>query len=339
MNFDLNDEQRAIKDTARELLASRFKLDKVRELAESGSYDDAIWKEIGGLGWAGIAVPEEHGGQGLGIVELMLLCEEVGYACAPLPLFSSAAAGLVIASAGSDEQRERWLPELSSGQVTAGIPATAPEDDSVMIDADGAAVLAFDRGEGPRLAEPSEVEISGLDLIDRTRRYSQLSGEGGQEIPGEIDWALAAITIAFAGELTGLAQRAMEMAVEYARDREQFGRPIGAYQGVSHACAKMLYDVEEARSLTYYAAWCADAQPESLPLAASMAKARASEAAWDVAAASLQVHGGIAFTWEHDLQFFLKRARVSSGLYGTPRRHRNRVADIAGLGSLEPATA
>jgi alkylation response protein AidB-like acyl-CoA dehydrogenase len=131
----------------------------------------------------------------------------------------------------------------------------------------------------------------------------------------------------------------MEMAVEYARERQQFGRPIGAYQGVSHACAKMLYDVEESRSLTYYAAWCADAQPESLPLAASMAKARASEAAWDVASASLQVHGGIGFTWEHDLQFFLKRARVSAGLLGTARQHRDRVADIAGLGSLEPATA
>jgi alkylation response protein AidB-like acyl-CoA dehydrogenase len=138
--------------------------------------------------------------------------------------------------------------------------------------------------------------------------------------------------VAVAAELTGIAQRAMEMAVQYAKEREQFGRPIGSYQAVSHQCARMLYDTEEARSLTYYAAWAADAEPETLPLAASMAKARASDAAWNVAAASLQVHGGIGFTWEHDLQFWLKRARVDGELYGTARQHRDRVAELAGLG-------
>jgi alkylation response protein AidB-like acyl-CoA dehydrogenase len=143
--------------------------------------------------------------------------------------------------------------------------------------------------------------------------------------------------VALAGELTGLGQRAMEMAVDYAREREQFGRPIGAYQAVSHRCAGMLYDVEEARSLTYYAAWCADAEPESLPLAAHMAKARASEAAWSVASAALQTFGGIGFTWEHDLQFWLKRARVDRQLLGGPGQHRERVAELAGLGAAEPA--
>jgi alkylation response protein AidB-like acyl-CoA dehydrogenase len=124
----------------------------------------------------------------------------------------------------------------------------------------------------------------------------------------------------------------MDMAVEYAKEREQFGRPIGAYQGVSHACAKMLYDVEEARSLTYAAAWAADAEPESLPLAAAMAKARASEAAWDVCKAAIQVHGGIGFTWEHDLHFLLKRARADARLFGTAGQHKERVATLSGLG-------
>ena len=123
----------------------------------------------------------------------------------------------------------------------------------------------------------------------------------------------------------------MEMAVDYAKERQQFDRPIGAYQAVSHRCAEMLYDTEEARSLTYYAAWAADAEPESLPLAASMAKARASEAAWRVSAAALQVHGGIGFTWEHDLHFLLKRAKVGAELLGDPRMHRERVASLAGL--------
>ncbi len=140
------------------------------------------------------------------------------------------------------------------------------------------------------------------------------------------------MVVAVAAELVGLGQRAMEMAVEYAKEREQFERPIGAYQGVSHACAKMLYDVEEARSLTYAAAWAADAEPDSLPLAAAMAKARASEAAWDVCKASIQVHGGIGFTWEHDLHFLLKRARADAQLFGTAGQHKERVAALSGLG-------
>ena len=132
--------------------------------------------------------------------------------------------------------------------------------------------------------------------------------------------------VAIAAELTGVAQRALDMAVAYAKEREQFDRPIGAYQAVSHACAGMLYDVEEARSLTYYAAWAADAEPESLPLAAAMAKARASDAAWEVTKAAIQAHGGIGFTWEHDLHFLLKRARAGGQLLGTASEHRERVA-------------
>ena len=121
------------------------------------------------------------------------------------------------------------------------------------------------------------------------------------------------------------------MSVEYAKEREQFGRPIGAYQAVSHRLAGMLWEVEEARSLTYYAAWAADAEPESLPLAASMAKARASDAATAVTHDAIQTFGGIGFTWEHDIHFFLKRARVSAQLLGTARQHRERVAELAGL--------
>ena len=137
--------------------------------------------------------------------------------------------------------------------------------------------------------------------------------------------------VALAAELTGIAQRAMEIAIDYAKERQQFGRPIGAYQAVSHRCAQMLYDTEEARSLTYYAAWTADAEPETLPLACSMAKARASEAAWHVTNEALQTLGGIGFTWEHDIHYLLKRSRVSADLLGTSRQHRDRVASLVGL--------
>jgi alkylation response protein AidB-like acyl-CoA dehydrogenase len=170
-----------------------------------------------------------------------------------------------------------------------------------------------------------------IDAIDSTRSYATVGADAGEPLPGDIDAARDRIAVALAAELTGIAQRAMDMSVAYAKERHQFDRPIGAYQAVSHACAGMLYDVEEARSLTYYAAWAADAEPESLPIAAAMAKARASDAAWDVTKAAIQAHGGIGFTWEHDLHFLLKRARAGGQMYEPASRHRDRVAALAGM--------
>jgi alkylation response protein AidB-like acyl-CoA dehydrogenase len=331
MDFGFNDEQRAIKETAREMLAKRCPLAKVREAAEARSYDDALWDEIRQLGWPGIAITDEHGGQGLGVVELAILCEELGYACAPTPFLSTTAAGLLIAHAGSDDQRGRWLPGIASGEIT-GAAAATPGDEVIVSDADQAAVIVLPDGDGARLVAREDAEVEPLETIDATRRFARVFAAGGEPLPGDVTGAIGRVVAAVSAELTGIAQRAMEMAVEYAKEREQFDRPIGSYQAVSHRCAEMLYDTEEARSLTYYAAWTADAEPESLPLAASMAKARASEAAWRVSASSLQVHGGIGFTWEHDLHFLLKRAKVGAELYGDPRQHRERVATLAGLG-------
>ena len=329
MRFDFDDIQREIKDTARQFLGTRFKPEKVRELAESGSYDDALWREVSELGWPGIAIAEQYGGQGLGMVELMILCEELGQACAPLPFLSNACAGLVIEGAGSDEQKQRWL-----GAIAAGDGRGAFGDSDVLIDGEGAAcAVVYGADDEVRVVDLDGVALEPLDLIDATRRYSAPLGDGvGEPVPGAFAPATDRILIAVAADLVGVAQRAMEMAVEYAKDRKQFDRPIGAFQAVSHQCAEMLYDVEEARSLTYYAAWAADADPDSLPLAAAMAKARASEAAWAVCKASIQVHGGIGFTWEHDLHFLLKRARAGAQLFGTCGQHRERVAALAGLG-------
>ena len=329
MDFGLTDEQQAIKETAREMLAARCPLSKVREAAEARAYDDSLWAEICELGWAGIAIPEEHGGQGLGIVELAILCEELGYACAPAPFLSNAAAGLAIAGGGTDEQKQRWLPGIASGTQRAAA-ALDPEDPTLVADADGAVVLALPGAEAGRLVEPAEAEIEPLELVDATRSFARVSSSNGDPLATETGMYPA--MVALAAELTGLAQRATEMAVDYAKERQQFDRPIGAYQAVSHRCAEMLYDTEEARSLTYYAAWCADDEPDSLPLAAHMAKARASDAAWRVTASALQVHGGIGFTWEHDLHFLLKRAKVDAELLGDPRAHNERVASLVGLG-------
>jgi alkylation response protein AidB-like acyl-CoA dehydrogenase len=337
MNFDFNDEQREIKSTAREFLAARFKPERVRELAESGSpYDEGIWAQMCELGWPGIAIGEEHGGQGLGVVELVILQEELGYACAPTPMLSNAYAGAVIEAAGSDEQKARWLPGIASGEQRGAAEFTN-DGGAIVGAAAGAAVLVLAEGDGARLVESGDAQLERLDLIDTTRAYFRVSAEGGDSLPGEIAPAVDAGMVALAAELVGLSQRALEMATDYAKEREQFGRPIGSYQAVSHRLANMLYDTEEARSLTYYAAWCAGAEPESLPLAASMAKARASDAAASVTHNALQTFGGIGFTWEHDLHFLLKRANVGGQLLGTASQHRARVADLVGLG--EPAAA
>jgi alkylation response protein AidB-like acyl-CoA dehydrogenase len=333
VNFDLNDEQQEIQSIAKEFLADRFKAAKVRELAESRSYDDGLWRQMSELGWPGISISEDDGGQGLGMVELAVLLEQSGYACAPSPLLGSAGAALMISAAGSDEQRAEWLPKLASGEATGSFGGFADGESTLFCDLPTADVVVTFDGEGALVAPASEVEFEPIEAIDATRSYALVSDAAGERLPGDVDAGRDRLAVAIAAELTGVAQRALEMAVEYAREREQFGRPIGAYQGVSHRCAAMLLATEESRSLSYYAAWTADAEPESLPMAAAMAAARAGDAGWQVPASALQVFGGIGFTWEHDLQFWLKRGRVAGRMLGTPRDHRDRVADLSGLGS------
>jgi alkylation response protein AidB-like acyl-CoA dehydrogenase len=206
-------------------------------------------------------------------------------------------------------------------------------------DAEGASVLVLPQGEDGILVERAAADVKPIELIDSTRSYARVQASDGDLLSEAcVRRGGDRVMVAVAAELTGVAQRAMEMAVDYAKEREQFGRPIGSYQAVSHRCARMLLDTEEARSLTYYAGWAADAEPESLPLAASMAKARASDAAWRVTTSALQVFGGIGFTWEHDLHFLIKRARATGELMGTPHEHRDRVAGLVGLAAEPVAT-
>jgi alkylation response protein AidB-like acyl-CoA dehydrogenase len=336
VNFDFTDDQQAIKRTAKDMLAARFKPERVRELAEAGDYDDGAWKEMSELGWAGIFIDEEHGGQGLGIVELAILTEELGYALAPVPFLSNAAAGLALEHAGSDEQQERWLPGIASGEARGTVGLLKDGEARLVPDADSAEVIVLLSPDGSgTVVEASAAEVEPFDAMDRTRRFARVRSDGGDALPGDGQVALDRVVTALAAETVGVAQWAMEKAVEYARDRKQFGRAIGAYQAVSHRCAQMLLEVEGSRSAAYYAAWCADAEPESLSAAASMAKAYSSDAGWRVCGSSLQVHGGIGFTWEHDLHFFLKRAKTNAMLYGSAREHRERVAEL----TLEPASA
>ncbi len=322
-----------------DLLAQRFKPEAVRELAEAGRYDDAHWAELSELGWPGIFVDEEHGGQGLGTVELAILMEELGYSLAPVPFLSNVAAGLMLQHAGGDEQRSRWLGGIASGEARGTVGIVRDGAAPLVPDADSAELIVLlDDGAGAVYAA-SECEIEPVETIDATRRFARVAPTSAGDPLGEILPAWDRICAALSAELVGVCQRVLEMTVEYARERKQFERPIGAYQAVSHRCADMLRETESARSTTLWAAWAAEAEPETLPLAAAMAKALASDAGWNVTSSSLQVHGGIGFTWEHDLHFFLKRAKVDGALFGSAREHRERVAALSGLGAGAVAAA
>jgi alkylation response protein AidB-like acyl-CoA dehydrogenase len=333
MNFELTDDQRAIQRTAREFLADAYPPAEVRRLAyeTDRGFTDEGWAAICELGWPALLVPEEHGGLGLGVVELAVVQEELGVSLAPSPFLSTVAAAAVIADAGSDEQRARWLPALAAGEARGAV-ATVLDDVgwTAVPDADGADVIVVRENEAWALATDTSAEA--VEPLDATRRLWRVrAGSELDPLPGEGARAYDVVAVALAAESVGVARRAMDMAVQYAKEREQFGRPIGAYQAVSHACAQMLLEVEGARSTTLYAAWALDHEPESGPLAASMANAYASDAGWRVPAASLQVHGGIGFTWEHDLHLWLKRGKANAYLWGDARRHRDRVADHIGL--------
>ena len=372
MYFDLTDEQQAIRATAKEFLAARYKSERIRELADSDSgFERSDWDEMAELGWPGLALPEEWGGQGLGIVDLAVLFEEMGYALAPSPLFTNTIVGLALSLCGSDDQRERFLRPLASGKLR-GAPAlwdagsaahvgehtmeARADGDGVVLDGEKALVadaasadfFMVATADGRRHlvdAGAAGVTVVAEPSIDATRRLSSVRFEGvgvAAEDTMPADGAayfpvFHRLCVALAAESTGIAQRTMEMSVEYAKDRKQFDRPIGAYQAVSHRCAQMLLETENSRSAVYGAAWAADSEPESLPLAASTAKAYASDAGWRVPDAAIQVHGGIGFTWEHDLHFFLKRGKQNAAMFGDARWHREQVADLVLAGAAEPA--
>ena len=365
MNFGLNDEQQMLRAAAKDFLASRLSSEKIRALADSDdAFDETLWGEMAELNWPGLMVSEDDGGQGLGTVELAVLMEQAGYALLPGPLFSAMLAALELDAAASDEQRERYLAPLATGEMRGTIAlwdrggGWAPDDITLepersnggyvlnavklfVPDAATADFLIVGAANGLRLIvdrSAAGLTITPTPTIDGTRKQYAVKLDGvrvGEDAAfGDEDAFEAArhrAYIALAAEMTGIAQRTMEMAVGYAKERKQFGRPIGSYQAVSHRCAQMLLETEGARSTVYYAAWAADNEPDKAPIAASMAKSYASDAARRVAGSSIQVHGGIGFTWEHDLHFLLKRARVGAELLGDPRMHRERIATLVGL--------
>jgi alkylation response protein AidB-like acyl-CoA dehydrogenase len=322
MNFDFTDDQHEIRNTARDLLAKRSGWAQVRQYAEAGRYDDALWRELAELGWPGIAVAEEYSGAGLGVVELVILCEELGYVTAAVPLLGTVSAALILEHAGSDTQKERWLSELATG-VLRGAVGTS----ELLLDGDGADIAIVLAGERALIGTGG---IQPVKTVDPTRGYGRaVDLSRYEELPGEVALGVARAAVATSAELVGITRRALDMTVAYVTEREQFGRPIGAFQAVSHKCADMLIATEGARSATYFAAWAADAAPERLSEGGALAKAAASDAALQVTADTIQAHGGIGFTWEGDVHLLFKRAQLAAQHLGGSHTHRTRLAVLA----------
>ena len=322
MRFSLSDDQKAIRDAARSLLGAAAP--HRRAHAEQHTHDMQAWAQMRELGWPALAVPEVDGGLGLGIVELVVLAEELGYALVASPLLPSVMASLLIAHGGDRAQRGRWLPALASGDAL-GTVARRHGATAIGPDATAAAVIVIVEDTAAELLDAKQAQVTALRSIDLTRPFARIDGRG-MPLGQRVAHGLRAAEIALAAESVGVAARLLEMAVNYARERTQYGRAIGGFQAVSHACAEMYLRVESARSLVYGAAWAADHDATALPVAAAAATAHASESAWRVAADALQVHGGIGFTWEHDLHLYLRRARANMAWLGGPDLHRERVA-------------
>jgi alkylation response protein AidB-like acyl-CoA dehydrogenase len=378
MNFGFNEEQELLRSTARKFFENECSSTTVRALMDSAEGMTAdLWAKLAEQGWLGLTCPEAYDGMGLGLVDLVVLLEEMGRAVVPGPYFSTVLlGGQAILEAGSEAQKKEWLAQVANGSKRVTLAWLEP---SATLGAEGVTLAASEKGDGFLLsgtklfvpdAHTADAivvaartragagedgislflvprEVRGLDVkllptMDQTRKLCEVTLEdvkvGRDALLGPagagftpLTRVLDRATVALCAEMCGGAQKVLDMTVEYAKIRQAFGRPIGSYQGVKHRAADMLVDVENSKSITYYAAWALDEGVPEGPLATSMAKAYVSDAYRRVAAAGIQLHGGIGFTWEHDLHLYFKRAKGSEFTFGDATYHRERVAQLVNL--------
>jgi alkylation response protein AidB-like acyl-CoA dehydrogenase len=326
---------------------------------------EAMWKDMVQLGWLGLSLPEAHGGSGLGMVETAILLEELGRAAYPGPYVPTILAATAIELGGSEAQRRRWLPAIAAGSARGTVALLDAEIDwspeAITTRAERTARgwtlsgtkrfvpwahvadLLLVPARAPEgltlfLLEPASpglrlAPVSGMDLGTRWTSLTLDRAAAGEEAvvgaPGRAQPLLETLlrrgAVGAAAEMLGAARRSLDMSVDYAKVREQFGQPIGSFQAIRHKCAEMLLQVENAHGAVYYAAWALDAGADDQALAASVAKAYVSEAARRVCGEAIQVHGGIGFTWEYDLHLYFKRAKALEPMYGDPDHHRELI--------------
>ena len=350
MDFELTEEQAALREVSRGMLAVSCPPSLVRSLAAAGrDVDDKLWQRGAELGWTGLAIPEEYDGAGQGLVELCLVTEEIGRAAAPGAFADSALTGLVLARLG----RPALLPALASGDRKASLASHGPaggryDGGDLLLSGRATAVqaaaaadwllvtAATDQGRRLVLVERAAVAVEQRRTLDETRRWYDVVLDGVR-IPAadvvataeaDIQWLADAAAVLSAADSLGVGERLLEMTVGYVKVREQFGRPLGSFQSVKHKVADMLTTLKGARAATYYAAMALDADIADATVAASVAKAFTAQGVGALAGEALQAHGGIGFTWEHDLHLYLRRAKVNEMLYGAPAEHYERLAAL-----------
>ena len=371
MNFAFTEEQEELRKTVRAFLESKSAETAVREQMETDAgYDAAVWSQMGEqLGLQGLAIPEEFGGSGYSFVELGIVLEEQGRALLCAPFFSTVVlAANTLLHSGDDAAKAAHLPGIASGETIATLAFTEPsgkwDESGITTEAtasgDGWAlngvksfvldghiasliIVAARTAKGVSLftvaGDAAGLTRTSLSTMDQTRKQAKLEfagtpatllgaeGEGWAVLSTVLDLA----AVGLAAEQVGGAQKVLEQAVEYAKVRVQFGRPIGSFQAIKHKCADMLLEVESAKSAAYYGLWCAAEQNDELPSVASLAKAYCSEAYFHATAENIQIHGGIGFTWEHPAHLYFKRAKSSELLFGDPTYHRELLAQRIGI--------
>ena len=355
MDFDFSPAQYELRDEARRFLQKECTSEHVREFIDDPTgWSRGLWKQIADLGWMALPFPEEFGGLGQGFLDLVLLLEELGAAVAPVPFLSSVVlSGYPILRHGSDEQKQRWLPDIASGDRVAAavLPFFEHDVDTIPIRADGnrltgdrshvldapaadLLVVAAGDGETHRWFVVEEgFEVRPQQAYDRTRPLGAVTLDGVEATPLEIpiQHRFRYFVVAVCAEMLGVAQRLLDMTVQYAKEREQFGRPIGGFQAVKHKCAEMAVELEAARSATLYAAWATETDAEDADVAVSIAKSSCGDWLGHLAGEALQIHGGIGYTWEHDLHLYLRRMKSLEALCGDAPYHRERLGRLIDL--------
>ena len=371
MNFAFTEEQEELRKTVRAFLDSKSPETAVREQMETDNgFDPAVWAQMGEqMGLQGLSIPEEFGGSGFSFIELGVVLEEMGRALLCAPYFSTVVlAANALLHSGDDTAKKKWLPGIASGETIATLAATEPsgawDEAGITMSAKGSGsdftlsgtkmfvldghtanliIVAARTAKGVSLfaveGNTKGLTRTALSTMDQTRKQAKLEfadtpatligaeGKGWDVLSRVFDLA----AVALAAEQVGGAQRVLDMAVEYAKVRVQFGRPIGSFQAIKHKCADMLLEVESAKSAAYYGMWCAAEMNDELPSVASLAKAYCSEAYFHAAAENIQIHGGIGFTWEHPAHLYFKRAKSSELLFGDPSYHRELLAQRIGI--------
>ena len=366
MEFDLSKPQKLLQKSARELFSRVCPAERVRELmATDTALHPELWSEVAEQGWLGIHLNEASGGLGLGLVDLAVVAEEMGRACFPGPFLGTVWAATLIAEANAES---KYLIPLTAGELKGAVALLEPDASwdpsdvqlqaskvgngfkisgrkSFVSDAAVADLIVCVAQLDNELAllavstKAAGISIQPTPALDATRKLYDVTFEGVTVDAADVLAVGAAARAALArsmqvgalvvcADMLGGMQWIIENTAEYAKTRQQFGKLIGSFQAVQHMCADMLLWTESSRSAIYFAAWALDAEPEAADRSVSTAKVYTSDASREVANRGVQVHGGIAFTWEHDLQLYYKRSKASEILFGNASHHRAQLANL-----------